>query len=99
MVVGSVLHISILFAHNRCSPLTSSFVAAILLFLSAVSCFVAADIEAEHTPKLGPWSTAESPGMALCSAKSLSGALVATSLSAIVTMFVCVFVGLPCQEL
>lgn len=34
------------------------------------------------TPRLGPWSTAESPGMALCSAKSLSGALVATSSSA-----------------
>lgn len=34
------------------------------------------------TPRLGPWSTAESPGMTLCSAKSLSGALVATSSSA-----------------
>ena len=34
------------------------------------------------TPRLGPWSTVESPGMALCSAWSLSGALVATSSSA-----------------
>jgi hypothetical protein len=34
------------------------------------------------TPRLGPWSTAESPGMALCSARSLSGALVASSSSA-----------------
>lgn len=41
------------------------------------------------TPRLGPWSTAESPGMALCSARSLSGALVASSSSAIVLDVVC----------
>ena len=59
----------------------------------------AADVEAEQTPRLAPWSTVESPGMALCSARSLSGALVATSLSAIVMRFVCGFVGLSCREL
>jgi hypothetical protein len=34
------------------------------------------------TPRLGPWSTIESPWTTLCSAKSLSGALVASSSSA-----------------
>lgn len=43
------------------------------------------------TPRLGPWSTAESPGMALCSAKSLSGALVATSSSAMFAWGLCVW--------
>ena len=51
------------------------------LWLLAMATYHALKL-ARLTPRLGPWSTAESPGMALCSAKSLSGALVASSSSA-----------------